>query len=233
MNLKRLVLALMAVGVLTAFAAGSASAATMVPKYQWYTGATTTTLPVGSSKVVSCSTSGTFVLTGSVGENHVPVKLTATGIECIGASLFNEGSPVLGHDKGKLKFKGVTVDEPVGCEVEGGAVETNELKTALYAEEGVTGKVFDKYEPAAGATGNFATVHLIGSGCSVSGAKVVKGTVYGEAAKLAGEAATTQTLNFSSSIDTTTGGALTFAGNEAHLTGSVVNSIGGEAFGAK
>jgi hypothetical protein len=232
MNLKRLVLALMAVGVLTAFAAGSASAATMVPKYQWYTGATTTTLPVGSSKSAICSISGALTFTASVGENHVPIKVSMTGVECIGATLFNEGSPVLGHDKGKLKFTGVTVDEPSGCTVEGGSVETTELKTALYAEEGVTGKVFDKFEPAA-AGGNFFTLKISGSGCSVTGSKVFKGAFFGEASKRAGEAATTQTLNFSSSIDTTTGGSITFAGNEAHFSGSIVNSIGGEAFGAK
>ena len=238
MKLKRLLLALTAVGMFAAVMAGSASA-TMVPAYQWYTGSPTVTLPVGTSKTVTCSVgehegSSVITLTGTAGETATPVKLTAKKVECIGATIFNEGTTVLGKDKGKLKFTEVTVDEPSTCSVEGGTVETTELKTELAKEEGVTGKVFDKFEPAAGATGNFATVKLIGTGCPVTGNKLVKGVIYGEAVNAAGVASKTQPITFSPTISTTTGSSLTFAGNAASLTGRVVNVLSPELeFGAK
>lgn len=233
MNLKRILLALTAVAMFAAVMANSASAA-MKAETEWYTGSPTVTLPEGSSKTVKCSIGGTgvFTLEGSVGESKTPVKLTATGIECIGATIFNEGGH--GRDKGKLKFTGVTVDEPLHCSVEGGTVETNELSTELFVEEGVTTKVFDKFVPTAGSTANFATVKLTGAECSVLGSKLVKGFVYGEAEREKGVANATQPLKFSSTIDTTTAGALTFASNPAHLTGTVINELSPSlVFGSK
>jgi hypothetical protein len=226
MNLKRIILALTAVAMFAAFAASSASA-TMTASGQWSTGSPTVVLPEGTSKTVTCAVgehegSSVFTLTGTVGEAPVlNVKLTATGIECIGGTIFNEGGH--GKDKGKLKFTGVTVDEPTGCEVENGTVETGELKTELFMDSGSTTKWFDKFSPASGTT--FATVHTIGASCPDAGNKLVKGTVFGEATNATGVAATTQPLTFSKTIDETTEGTLTFAGNTAHLTGRVNNTL--------
>jgi hypothetical protein len=207
----------------------SSASATMTASGQWYTGGSGT--PLSGSKTVTCSVgehegSSVFTLNGSVGETKTPVKLTATGIECLSSTIFNESSH--GKDKGKLKFTGVTVDEPAGCSVEGGAVETTELKTELYMDSESTTKAFDKFEPAAGPTNNFATVKLIGASCPVTGSKLVKGTVFGEATNPTSTSLATQPLTFSAAIDTTTGGTLTFAGNEAHLTGRVNNKLSPE-----
>ena len=156
MNVKRLLLALTAVAMFAAVMANSASA-TMTTGGEWYIGATApgTTLAKEprweNEKKPSTAASGNMngeaklILTGTVGESGTPVKLTATGVECIEATIFNEGGA--GKDSGKLKFTGVTVSEPANCDVLGGEIETNELKTELYMDSGST-HAFDKFEPA-------------------------------------------------------------------------------------
>jgi hypothetical protein len=228
MNVKRFLLAVTAVAMFAAVMASSASA-TMTASGQWYTGGSGT--PLAGSKTVTCSVgehegSSAFALIGGVGETKTPVRLTATGIECLSWTIFNESSH--GKAKGKLKFTGVTVDEPAGCEIEGKAIETTELKAELYMDSESSTKAFDKFEPAAGPTNNFATIKLIGASCPVTGSKLVKGTFFGEATNPTSTSATTQSLTFSAAIDATAGGALTLAGNEAHLTGRVNNKLSPE-----
>ncbi len=224
MNLKRFLLALIAVALFAIVVTDSASA-TMTAQGEWYIGATApgTTLAEGTSKSVSCSIGAhngesKIVLAGSIGESPgTPVKLTATGVECIEATIFNQGGH--GKDSGRLKFTGVTVSEPTGCDVLNDTITTEPLKTELYMDSASTTAAFDKFE-AATAGGNFAIVHITGT-CAAAGTKTIKGFIFGEAVNPTSTPAVTQPLTFSPAIDSTTGGGLTLAGNAASLTGRI------------
>ncbi len=218
MNLKRFMLAMAGVAMLAAVMASSAMAAAE-PGGVWYVNGK----QLSGSETVNCSAAGTLKLEGSVGsEGEVPVTLTATGIECVEATVFNNEAGTLGEDAGRLRFTGVTVDSPPNCSVSGGTVTTQNLKSSLAMDSSNPAITFDKFEPAAT---NFAVVKITGATCAVSGNRYVRGYVYGQASNLTEEPAATQPLNFSSSIDATAGSALEFAANPAHLTGTVNNTL--------
>ncbi len=174
MNPKRFILALAALAMFAAVMANGASAATMTPAGEWYIGTTAPGTTLTTTKSVECSVgehegSSKFVLTGVIGEapKEIPVKLEATQIDCIEATIFNEEGH--GRDAGRLKFTGVTVALPTpGCTVENGEVTTEPLKTELYMDSESTTKAFDKFVPAV-AGGNFATVQINGT-CAAAGA---------------------------------------------------------------
>lgn len=244
MNVKRFLLALTAVAMFAAVLANSASAA-MTAEGEWYIGASApgTTLAEGSSKAIKCAVGKhgepeveRLVLTGTVGTEAV--KLEATGIECTPsgskageeAKIFNSGGH--GFATGKLKFTGVTLVSPTNCST-AGTIETEALSAELYMDSASSTKAFVKFVPAV-TGGNFATVTITGS-CAAAGARIVKGFTYGEASNPTSTQATTQGLTFSPGIETTTESAesLKLAGNPAHLTGRVNNTlVSGEAFGA-
>jgi hypothetical protein len=193
---------------------------------EWYTGSTATTLTEGAARSVRCSVSGSTNLLLTVSFAGVPVKLEATGTECIGITIKNEGGN--GYAFGRLKFTGVTVKEPASCTVEGGFIETTELKAKLYSGPPAATLAFVKFEPAI-LGGNYATVRI--NSCAIAGNYVVRGSALGEGSNPRGVTATTQQLIFSSGIDATTGAGLSFGGNEAHLSGRINNSLSmGELF---
>jgi hypothetical protein len=251
MNLKRLLLTMAGAAILASIVASSAMGAVETRESRWYVNHAG--LEGGHSANVKCSV-GThneskLVLSGEIGEaTKVPVKLTATGIECINnagtggngtASIVQEGSPgsFSAHDEGRLRFTGVTVSEPPNCAVEGGTVTTNELVSELYMDSTLPAITFDKFEPKTGAAGNFATVKVInkekGVNCSVAGNRIAKGVAWGEAENHTGVEAVNQPLTFSLPGEETAGGsgALVFAGNPAHLTGTVNNELAGASAG--
>ena len=205
------------------------------------------TLAVGTSKAVTCSIGKhafdggekeLLELEGEVGEEAgTRISLTATGIKCLNAKIFNENTgktpPVVGKDSGELEFTGVTVMTPPNCTVQGNKVVTKPLVSELYTDPSNTTIGFDKFEPAT-AGGNFATVVVEGPSCSIAGNRIAKGFVFGEGKNATGTSAVTQPITFSPTIDTTAGSALVFAGNPAHLTGQVINKLStGEEFSAK
>lgn len=229
MNPKRLLLVLTAAAIFVGVMADSAHA-TMSAAGEWYLGfAPGTTLVEGTSKAMTCSKeSEALVLTGSIGETKIPVKIKATGIECIGFVIKNSGTHGIGE--GKLKFTGVTVVEPTGCTVASGSVETAAVKPELWKDSENTALGFVKYSQPLGE--NLATVEITGA-CAAAGNRIVKGSVFGELFWLTGSSSAFQPVSFSTAIDTTAGSALKFAGNPAHLSGTVTNVLtSAEEFGA-
>lgn len=233
MHLKRLMLVLGALAIVAAFTASSAMAGATTGG-EWFVEGTGT---LNAAESVSCeigehNEEKKFVLTGSVGENKIPTKLTATGVKCLNSTIFNMKSPetAVGTDTGELEFTGVTVSEPPNCSVEGGVVKTNKLHTELYMDSEHPEVALDKFQPdpfTEPPTTNFAVVHITGATCSVEGNRPVKGFVFGEAVNHTGVKAVTQPLTFSPAIDETAGSALTFASNPAHLTGRAINKLSG------
>ncbi len=190
MSLKNLGIAMMALMALGAVVATSAFAGTPTTrKSSWTTGTTPNgnTIPTGKAngKAIKCKKTAplpAFIFTGTAA--GFPVKLTATGVECVNATIYNEVISSVPHAKatGKIKFTGVTVDEPAGCKTPA-TQETNLLEgeVTMVEKEGVMStKPFFKFEPdaTAGAV-NFTTVKL--EGCAAEGNYPVKGYTYCEA----------------------------------------------------
>jgi hypothetical protein len=228
MSLKKLGVALAVVMALGAVMASSSFGAATTGKSQWYVAGAK--LAAGASKEVTCKATGTLTLESEVLGEHT--KLTATGVECIGAKITQEssGSTGMAIDSGKLKFTGVTIDEPAGCKVPT-TLTTEELKTFVQMESTGT-TVYDKFEPATGSTGTFVKVPI--TGCAIESTPKVTGTAFGKSSLLTGEESAVQTLTFSSAINTAAGGSLLLGTKAATLAGVVDNELVGNAkFGAK
>ncbi len=234
MNLKRFMLALASVAMLAAILASSASAAVETGGTWHVEGVPNFVGP----ESVACSlgehepeTPGEkrFTLKGEL-TGFGPIVLTATGIECINATIFNDGVGGQATDEGKLKFTGVTIDGEIGtvCSVKEETVTTNNLETELYMDSENSEIAFDKFAPEAGLA-NFAVVHIVGPSCAAAGNYAVRGYVYGEAVNHTGVHSVSQALTFSEAVENTTeaNGKLRFAGNAAHLTGNVINALSG------
>ncbi len=233
MNLKRFMLALASVAMLAAVMASSASAA-VEPGGTWHIeveeGKNVTEFEPESvaCRIGKHAGEEKFTLEGAL-TGFGPIVLTATGIECINATISNngEGQAV---DEGKLKFTGVTIDGEIGtvCSVKEETVTTNNLETELYMHSEKPEIAFDKFAPEEGLA-NFAVVHIVGPSCAAAGNYAVRGYVYGEASNPTETPSLTQPLIFSEAVDNTAeaNGKLRFAGNAAHLTGNVINSLSG------
>ncbi|MGH2938701.1 MAG: hypothetical protein ACRDPE_11350 [Solirubrobacterales bacterium] len=235
MKLRKFGLALVVVSALAAVMASSAFAAATTGKSQWYVGGAK--LANGASKNVTCKSTGNLTLEGTV--LGLKTKLTATGVECLESVIKQEGTGASGMaiDSGKLRFTGVTVDEPEGCSVTGGTLTTEKLNTFVQMDGT---KVYDKFQPASGET--FVKIPI--TGCAIAGTIPVTGTDFGLAThtnakgetinNLTGEEFASQMLTFSGTINTEAGGALKLGGNTATLTGTADNELeGGAVFGAK
>lgn len=258
MNAKRLVSALAGVMVLAAISASGAGAEAVTVPSRWYIAG------VGLNKEqtakVSCEVgehngAKKLVLTGEIGEGPtIPVKITATGIECIGEAGNANGEaeivqlettgPYFAQDRGRLKLTGVTVSEPANCVAEGGAITTNALKSELYMDRAQEKITFDEFEPKAGAGANLATIKILnkeaGKTCIAAGTRALKGAFFGTAEfggffTATGEERIDQPLEFSSFVELTTEStaSLTLGGNAAHLTGTVHTKLAGANAGKK
>ncbi len=220
MSLKKLGVALLAVLALGAIAASSASAAAEESNGFWYKESTKLT----TAEPVTCAQVGEATLTTTVGKNNTPLKLKAAGTSCPGGEIFNEASKA--KATGKIKFTGVTVVEPVGCSVEGGAVQTEALKAQVYMEGT---KALVRFAPATGT--QFAEVEI--TGCAIAGAYPTKGVVFGEAINPTNTLASAQNVKFSTTINSAAGGELLFGGHAAVITGETsVTLTGGGQFKA-
>lgn len=246
MSLRKLGTVLVAVLALSALSASSAFGAIATEAAKWYTGSTEAgvkeltetkaiTAKVGSHPVIGSK----FELNGTIGTNNVPLKLTATGLECSGCTIKNAevtgkaGKVAVGE--GKIKFTSVTVDEPVNCTVSdengvAGQVITKAL--TVHADWMHEGKAYQNFFPTTGTV--FATLKLAGTGCSaIAGSYNVTGTVYSEAVNKTGVFKTAQNNIFSPAIQTTTGAELKLGGKKAELTGTGIFELGGQFFGIK
>ncbi len=223
MSLKKIGAVLIAVLALGAMMASSASAANFeAAKSTWhFLGFTLGPI----KKHVSCEKDpGTVsTLKTTVGKNNTPLKLQATGITCPEAEIFNESE--VAKLTGKLKFTGVTVVEPAGCSVAGGAVETNAVKGTVGMKKGSSTIDTIVFEPAVGE--EFAAVSI--EGCAIAGEYPVKGKVIGQPTSATCTEAETQTFSFDEAIQNDAGGALTFGNKAAQVEFEVSTKITPEA----
>ncbi len=237
MSLKNLGVAMMAVLALGAVFATSAFAGTVnTNKASWTTGTTpnANTIPTGKANglAIKCrktAASPNFDLSGTVA--GFPVTLTATGVECVNVTIYNEVVSGVPHAKatGKLRFTGVTVDEPKPCHTAAN-LETNLLEGEVLMVNGST-KPFFKFAPDATAgVVNFITVPL--TECAAEGNYPVKGYTYCEATN-----ATEVHSEQQECTDTATSAAqskLTLGPNAAAISGEITaERTAGGAFGAE
>jgi hypothetical protein len=226
MDPKRFLIAVSGVAVIAALTASNASATAVTVTGKLWHVASLAPLGEGKSTGIKCGpeTGATLKLEGTVGSEAV--KLSATGIKCSGATLFNEYIGGVGHaakGEGKVTFTGVSLIEPSGCAAPT-EITTNILKSETYM--GGSGskeeerKAYDEFEPAAGPAGTFATISITGS-CAAAGNRIIKGFVLGKFEDATGVQSKKHVLEFSPTIDSETGDALTLAGNVAHLDGKV------------
>jgi len=180
-------------------------------------------LAAGASEPITCSIGEhpegefKFVLESKLVGN-TPVKLTATGASCPGWKIFNEGG--FAKATGKIRFTGVTIDEPAGCKVPA-ALETVALKSQIWMEEGSAVEAFQRFVPAAGAT--FVTIPV--TECATEGNYNLKGVLFGRYLGGTGAEALSHEATFSQVINDTAGGGLTLGANEADLTGDLAMTL--------
>ncbi len=224
MSLKKIGAVLIAVLALGAMMASSASAANFETSHgTWEVNGAS----LVGSKAVTCEIDPSTVSTlkTTVGKNNVPLKLQATGTTCPGGEIFNESEEA--KFRGHVRFTGVTVIEPTGCSVEGGAVETVALKGSVGMKVGSSTIDTVIFEPATGE--EFAAVTI--AGCSIAGEYPVKGKVIGQPTNVTCTEAATQTVDFSEAIQNDAGGALTFGNKAAQIEGELsVKLTGGGNF---
>jgi hypothetical protein len=209
MRLKKLGAALVVVVALGAVLASNAFAAAATEAKEWNVGGSMLT---GKSETVSSTAVGTATFETEVGSTKY--VLTATGIDCVGCTIANTGSPSSATGTGHLKFTGVSVMEPAGCSV-ASEIETTELTVSADWMEGE--KVYVKFTPAAGETKEFATVAI--TGCALATTIVPKGTVFVEAANKTEKYEVEQEVHSSKTINEVAGGSLKVGTKNAVLTG--------------
>ena len=225
MSLKKIGMALVAVLALGAVMANTAFGAATTTDVQWYLNGSS----LSASQAVTSGLVGTATLETEVGET--PLKLASTGLECVDCTIFNFGSSAKGE--GELKFTGVSVVTPSGCEVIGGAVQTNELK--VDADYMIETKNYVRLAPvgAAAALAGLTLKAKMGKTCAISGPYLVKGSVFVKSQNATGVGATKQFVNSSGPINTEAGGELKFGLETATLTGEAWFEAGGKSFETK
>ncbi len=236
MGLKKLgmvVVAALAVGAV--FANSALAGKPVTRKASWTTGTITNanTIPEGTKEAIKCkktAESPDFVFTSTAA--GFPVKLTATGVECVEMTLFNvnEGGSSMAKGTGKLKFTGVSVVEPATC-ITPSTIQSNRLIADLQMDETVGAKAFVRLEPdaAAGVT-NLVTLSL--EECAAEGKYPVKGFTYCEATNATEVHATAQECN--ANATTTAFSSLTLGPNSATFTGEITTELSsGGFFGAE
>jgi hypothetical protein len=233
MRFKKLGMAFLVVTALGAFIASSAFAANSFngAKSAWYTGSSPGTKLTGGRTLTAKADGVALSLKTTWGGKTL--TLDAKTVECIGCKIENSGAVAIA--KGKLKFGEVTLaePEPTVC----GAPSTIETK-ALKATLGMGGSgtaATVKFEPEAGTSTAFATFEFTGASCSIAGTYKVTGAVVGEAQNATGVFAEEQTISFSQAIQESglEASSLKFGANNAFLTGTVSNSIGGTLWAGK
>jgi len=266
MSLKKLGVILIAVVALGAVFASGASAAKVTKASQWYTstaktGGTETTLAADKTITAKIAThpviGAKFELNTTIGTTNVPLKLTATSLECVGCQVTNMATgtvktadPVVAYGTGQIRFKGVTVDLPsTECTAAGvnaaeevettGTVTTRPLKVhGDWMDEAspVNNHGFQEFIPASGTV--FATIKIAGTPCAgIAGKYNVTGTVFSEAKLNTGEYEKVQENTFSQAIQETMGAELKLgtaaSSHKAELTGTGAFELGGSFFTIK
>jgi hypothetical protein len=238
MGWKKRSVAVAALLMLAAVAAGSASAEVKTERAEWYIGPTPgTTLAVGTDTNISKKIE-VLEHTPEIGAKAeftttiagLPVQLTSTEAECIGCVITNkevtEKAGAIAFGTGKLLFKKVVSDKNLPCTVSdelgnAGQVETKPLNIhADWMDVTTTNKkAFIQFLPASGTI--FAQFQLAGTGCeAIAGKYNVTGSVFAESVKNTGEFSTTQAIKVGKAVQETAGASLKVGANVATLTGT-------------
>jgi len=267
--------ALMAALALSAFAASFANAekAETVPS-AWYVNGVKLKDGSSDARAILChaakhkfgATEETkLVLTSEV--SGIFTELSATGIECLGEKSteanavienFEATEPTahtVARARGRLRFTGVKVTQPLNCGIEGenangeATITTNELEARVEMSKASPERVPVSFRPTPGQEEVFAVIPI--TKCAIAGKAKVKGVAYGEAVKeVAGTTSQptgveekVQPLTFSEEIQNTfcpttksepPVPCLKLGNKAAYLTGRVANELkSGEKFGAK
>jgi hypothetical protein len=219
MSLKKAGLASVVVLALGVASVSSATAEKAIESEgSWYKNGTVLASGEANALAVTCSVGEHEGASKIVGETTVfghPLKFAATGVTCPSGKIFNESGKAKASTK--IKLTGVTVDEPVGCTVAGGSIETVALNSEVWMEENSADKVFQRFAPASGLT--IAEIHV--EGCAIAGTFLLKGVLFGEFVNATGVEVASQALTLSSAINSTAGGALTVGGSAATLAGRI------------
>jgi len=238
MRFRKIALALFACMALGAFAANAAQAG------QWTLGTTENQTTAGTkitSESVKCSKHGTSELVFTSKFLGANVKMTATQIDCVNATIDTTAGGVA-HSSGSLRFTGVTVVEPGHCTVGNvggtqGEVTTEALTSEVIMDPSGGSAVLAKGFPEVAP--NIVTIEFKGAECAISGAPVaVKGNICAEsvhtnAAGTGFEPNVTGTLTkvrigLAGSAQQTTGGCELKLGNEkAQASGATDHELSG------
>jgi hypothetical protein len=247
MHLKALGATLIATALAASFATGALAAATpSETRVASWVNSGGAAYAQGAAQEIKChkgtasvaNTSGVsstnFQLTGTILGG--PLWLTATGIECLGATITNAtvGGAHMAVDAGRAKFTGVTVMEPENCVVDEGAnlgtVTTEPLTTTLEMDTATHSVAIDKFTPTTGT--KFATIKLRGAKCAAEGNYPAEVSVVGRATNATGVRSAAQPLLFDKVMAESS--SLTLAGKPADFFGEAVyERANGEAFGAE
>jgi hypothetical protein len=236
------VAALLAILALAIVGAGSAYAAATTTAAKVFTGPSPGTELTGSKAATLSLESGATFKSELGGPPAQVLEMSATGAECLSCTLENKevtskaGKVAFGT--GKVKFTGVTVTKPAGCQAEeeaGGAghITSKQLNghgDFMNGENAVAQAI-----PTAGAGASFANFRLEnkpGETCSVAGLYSLKGITY-ITWKVTGLFSTTHSGSVSPAIDTANGGGLTIGTKAASVTGTGIVSLGGTEFTIK
>jgi hypothetical protein len=243
-NTRRGLLALLALLALSALGASSASALATTTPAKWFTKVGSVESQLVGAETINCSLHpGTIAtLKSEVGLPAQVLEIDATGMECLSATIENkkvtEKPETVAFGTGKIKFTGVTVTKPAGCQVEDstggvGHITTNQLNVHADFMDGPSGaeKAVQQFIPTAGVGAALAIFRLEnkpGQVCPVAGLFAVKGTAFTNAAETnpagtlkeigTGVYKTTQLAAISPPIETTDGGGLTIGAKAAELT---------------
>jgi hypothetical protein len=149
-----------------------------------------------------------------------PLKITATGLECLECKIAQTGEGEAGVAGGtaKYKFTGVKLVEPAACATP--STFTTEPLVETYFPR--TGSGLLELKPAKGTTLAGITI----AGCIKEKPVPLTGTLDGRTKEL-GFIAVFPTVKFSPTIETEEGGTLQFAFNPASLTGELFNELSG------
>jgi hypothetical protein len=221
MRLKKLGAALVVVAALGAVAASSALAAATTTDVKWYTGASPGTVLSGS-ETLSATAVGTATFTTEVGSTKY--VLEATGIECVECEIENVGGTADGS--GHLKFTGVTVKEPAGCEVDS-EIETTTLFVTADWMSGTTNYI--EFEPILGSTHEFAIIEI--TTCALETILVPKGSVFVQSQNATGTQAVEQEVHSSAAINAAAGGSLKNGTKTASLMANAKFKMSGSKSG--
>jgi hypothetical protein len=217
MRIKRLCSALLASLALAAIFATSAFAFATESKGHWVVEGKNLT----GSKSLACTIPVVtdFILRGKV--LGTTVEIVADRATCPESSISNPGEFAIGS--GKLQFTGVTVKQPLGCQISS-TINTASLATQAMMEGT---KVYVRFKPVSGTT----VMSLSLTGCAAEGTYPLKGTFFGQSPNLTKTEKPEQALAFSGTINTIAGGALTLGTESATLTGEENFSVFGSAWG--